>query len=146
MSFSAIVYRLMLCWLCLLFIPLIAQSQTKPSPPRTSAHRITQDITIDGRLDEPAWQNAEPIRQLLQIQPNEGEPMTQPSEVRILYDTKKLYFGFIFFDSEIDKLVANEMRRDSTGLRSNDYGFLLLYHINVIFLVYLFFRYVIMNK
>ena len=30
------------------------------------------------------------------------------------------------FDSEIEKLVANEMRRDSRGLRSNDYGFLLL--------------------
>ena len=138
MSFSAIVYRFLLCWLCrnaklfcllwicLLFIPSVAQAQAKPPPPRTSALRITQDITIDGRLDEQAWQNAAPIRQLFQIQPNEGEPMTQPSEVRILYDAKKLYFGFIFFDSEIDKLVANEMRRDSSGLRSNDYGFLLL--------------------
>ena len=52
--------------------------------------------------------------------------MTQPSEVRILYDEKNLYFGFTFYDSEIEKLVANEMRRDSDGLRSNDYGYLLL--------------------
>ena len=138
MSISAIRYRflrqtlwrsgktLYLFWICLLFAPLVVYAQAKPSPPRTSAHRITQNIVIDGRLDEPEWKNVEPIRQLFQIQPNEGEPMTQPSEVRILYDEKKLYFGFIFFDSEIDKLVANEMRRDSSGLRSNDYGFLLL--------------------
>ena len=61
-----------------------------------------------------------------QIQPNQGAPMTQPSEVRILYDAKNLYFGFTFFDAEMEKLVANVMRRDSVGLRSNDYGFLLL--------------------
>ncbi len=94
--------------------------------PSTTAHQISENITVDGRLDEAAWKNTEPITELYQIQPNEGEPVTQPSEIRILYDAKKLYFGFIFYDTEIDKLVANEMRRDSSGLRSNDYGFLLL--------------------
>ena len=94
--------------------------------PRTSAYRISQNIKVDGNLDEPPWQNAQPINQLFQIQPNQGEPITQPTEVRILYDEKNLYFGFTCFDSEIEKLVANEMRRDSRGLRSNDYGFLLL--------------------
>ena len=93
---------------------------------RVSPHRISESIKVDGVLDEQAWQSVEPIRQLFQIQPNEGAPMTQPSEVRILYDAKDLYFGFTFFDTEMEKLVANEMRRDSEELRSNDYGFLLL--------------------
>ena len=112
--------------LCIFFVPSTTYSQLKPDPPRTSANRISDKIIIDGILDEPVWHNTQPIRMFLQIQPNENEPMTQPSEVRILYDEKKIYFGFIFYDSEIDKLVANELRRDSTGLRSNDYGFLLL--------------------
>jgi hypothetical protein len=93
---------------------------------RVSPHRISENIEVDGIFDEPAWQSAEPIRQFLQIQPNQGAPMTQPSEVRILYDEKNLYFGFTFFDAEMEKLVANVMRRDSVGLRSNDYGFLIL--------------------
>ncbi len=93
---------------------------------RVSPQRISENIKVDGVFDEGAWQSVEPIRQLLQIQPNQGAPMTQPSEVRILYDEKNLYFGFTFFDAEMQKLVANEMRRDSDGLRSNDYGFLLL--------------------
>ncbi len=114
----------LLLWL--LLCPLIASAQPEPMQPRTSAYRISRNIKIDGYLDEPAWQNAQPIKRFLQIQPNQGEPMTQPSEVRILYDEKNLYFGFTYFDSEIEKLVANEMRRDSDGLRSNDYGFLLL--------------------
>lgn len=116
--------RFLLLWL--LLCPLIASAQPDTMQPHTSAYRISQDIKIDGILDEPEWQNAQPIKRFLQIQPNQGEPMTQPSEVRILYDEKHLYFGFTFYDSEIEKLVANEMRRDSDGLRSNDYGYLLL--------------------
>ena len=112
--------------LWMLLCPLFAIAKPEPIQPRTSAYRIAQNIKIDGHLDEPVWQNAQPIKRFLQIQPNQGEPMTQPSEVRILYDDKNLYFGFTFYDSEIEKLVANEMRRDSDGLRSNDYGYLLL--------------------
>ena len=116
--------RCLLLWI--LLSPLIVGANLEPMQPHTSAYRISQSVKIDGRLDEPAWQNAKPIKRFLQIQPNQGEPMTQRSEVRILYDEKNLYFGFTFYDSEIEKLVANEMRRDSDGLRSNDYGYLLL--------------------
>ena len=117
---------LVLLCICMLFVPIIAEAQTERELPRMSAHRTSEEINVDGVLDEPAWQNVEPIRELYQIQPDEGEPVTEQSEVRIMYDDKKLYFGFIFYDSEMDKIVANDMRRDSTGLRSNDYGFLLL--------------------
>ena len=109
-----------------LFVPIVAEAQTERESPRMSAQRTSEEIKVDGVLDEPAWQNVEPIRELYQIQPDEGEPVTEPSEIRIMYDDTKLYFGFIFYDSEMDKIVANDMRRDSPGLRSNDYGFLLL--------------------
>ncbi|MCY4553166.1 MAG: DUF5916 domain-containing protein [Candidatus Poribacteria bacterium] len=116
----------LLLWMCVLFVPHGVNAQTERELPRMSAHRISEEIKIDGILDEPIWQNVEPIRQLYQIQPDQGDPATEQSEVRIMYDGKKLYFGFIFYDSEMDKIVANDMRRDSSGLRSNDYGFLLL--------------------
>ena len=112
--------------MCLLFVPHSAEAQTERELPRMSAHRTSEEIKVDGILDETVWQTVEPIRQLYQITPDQGEPATEQSEIRILYDDKKLYFGFIFFDSEMDKIVANDMRRDSDGLRSNDYGFLLL--------------------
>ena len=115
----------LLC-MCVLFAPIGADAQTERELPRMSATRISGEIKIDGVLDEPIWQSVEPIRQLYQIQPDQGDPATEQSEVRIMYDNKKLYFGFIFYDSEMDKIVANDMRRDSSGLRSNDYGFLLL--------------------
>ena len=115
----------LLC-VCLLSVSIRVDGQTERELPRMSAHRTSEELKIDGVLDESVWQNVEPIRQLYQIQPDQGNPATEQSEIRILYDDKKLYFGFIFFDSEMDKVVANDMRRDSSGLRSNDYGFLLL--------------------
>ena len=116
----------LLLWMCVLLVSHGADAQTERELPRMSAHRTSEEIKIDGVLDESVWQSVQPIRQLYQIQPDQGDPATEQSEVRILYDDKKLYFGFIFFDSEMDKVVANDMRRDSPGLRSNDYGFLLL--------------------
>ena len=118
----------LLLWMCVLCVShgVNAQdAQTERELPRMSAHRTSEEIKVDGVFDEPIWQSVEPIRQLYQIQPDQGEPATEASEIRILYDDKKLYFGFIFYD-EMDKIVANDMRRDSPGLRSNDYGFLLL--------------------
>ncbi len=115
-----------LLWMCGLSVLQEVDVEAERAFPRMSAHRISEAVEIDGVLDEPVWQSVEPIRQLYQIQPDQGEPATESSEIRILYDDKKLYFGFTFFDSEMDKIVANDMRRDSPGLRSNDYGFLLL--------------------
>ena len=90
------------------------------------AHRTYESIEIDGDLTEEDWKHAESIDEFVQIEPYEGEISSQPMEVRILYDTENIYFGFTCFDSEISKLVANEMRRDSRDLHENDTVFLIL--------------------
>ncbi|MBI1930368.1 hypothetical protein HYR99_39720, partial [Candidatus Poribacteria bacterium] len=115
-----------LLFLWLLF-PIIAGADPGPiAEYRAEAYRTFQSIEIDGELNEPDWQNAKPIHKFVQIEPKEGQPITQPTEVRILYDNQNLYFGFTCFDSEISKLVANEMRRDSRNLHENDTVFVLL--------------------
>ncbi|MFC1716666.1 DUF5916 domain-containing protein [Candidatus Poribacteria bacterium] len=90
------------------------------------AYRTAVKIKVDGVLDEADWGRAKPITKFFQVQPNEGEPITQPTEVRILYDDKNIYFGYTCYDSDMHKLILNEMRRDAHGLYSNDHGFLLL--------------------
>ena len=56
-------------------------------------------LTIDGRLDEPAWASATPITQLIQRDPDEGAPPSETTDVRILYDGTALYVGARLFDS-----------------------------------------------
>jgi len=86
--------------------PLIAHAQeTNASsihprtPPVAEAVRRDGAITLDGKLDDPAWKAATPITKFTQSQPHEGEPATQRTEIRILYDDAALYIGARVFDS-----------------------------------------------
>jgi uncharacterized protein DUF5916/cellulose/xylan binding protein with CBM9 domain len=99
------------CVLCQIAIAISAivggaQGQTSDA---TSAHRVAVpearavprvgDITIDGRLDEPAWSAAPPVTTFYQVQPREGPPATQRTEIRFLYDADALYVGARMYDS-----------------------------------------------
>ncbi len=78
-------------------------------------------IVLDGRLDEAVWMRAVPATNFIQRDPNAGERTTEPTEVRIVYDSDTLYMGVTCFDSEPDKLIANQMARD--GNMGGDDGF-----------------------
>lgn len=92
---------------------------------KVTAYRTYQSVEIDGELSEEDWLHAMPIRQLTQFEPDEGAPLTESTEVRVLYDAKHLYFGFLCTESEPAKIIANKMRRD-TMLWDNDNVFVLL--------------------
>ncbi len=89
--------------------------------PRVRAERLAQEehISIDGRLDEPAWQTALPAKDFLQQDPNFGQPATEKTEVRFLFSRDTLYMGVTNYDSEPDKLRGNTMLRDA-GLNADD--------------------------
>ena len=82
------------------------------------ATRIAEPITIDGRLDEPAWSAAIAATDFRQQEPNEGTPASEKTEVRILFDDKNLYVGIRAFDSEPANINARELVRDASF--SND--------------------------
>ena len=93
---------------------------------QAEAYRTFGSIEIDGDFNEPDWQEAKPVGQFRQVEPDAGDPMTLPTEVRILYDQENIYFGFTCFDSDVSKIIANDMRRDARELHENDYVFLIL--------------------
>ncbi len=88
-------------------------------PLSIAAVKINSSIHIDGRLIEKGWQEAAVVDHFTQREPKESEPVSEQTEVRILYDNDYLYLGFRCRDSEVDKIVANEMRRD-IPLLNND--------------------------
>src|SRR5438045_1234984 len=63
------------------------------SAPVAHAAPLKGSISIDGKLDEAAWQSATPITAFRQYQPDEGKPASLPMEVRVLYDNSSLYIG-----------------------------------------------------
>ncbi|HEY8470824.1 MAG TPA: DUF5916 domain-containing protein [Longimicrobiales bacterium] len=81
--------------------PATAQSgrSVHPDPPRSvRAAARTTPIVLDGRLDEAAWQAAEPATDFTQSQPDEGQPATQRTEVRFLYDDEAIWIGARMYD------------------------------------------------
>ena len=75
--------------------------------------RHTDDpITLDGVLDEPAWQEAEPATNFIQREPYQGEPATEKTEIRVLYDDEAIYFGVWAWDREPEKLIINHLEQD----------------------------------
>ena len=77
------------------------------------AVRVDQGPKLDGHLDDAVWQHAKPIEGFVQRDPGYWVPSTERTIARILYDDEKIYFGFACYDSEPQKIVANNMRRDS---------------------------------
>ena len=69
--------------------------------------------TIDGSLDDKAWQAATPIDGFIQTEPSEGQPASEATEVRILYDDTAIYVGVMNFDSDPGRIVSSDARRDS---------------------------------
>ncbi|MGH9670219.1 MAG: DUF5916 domain-containing protein [Terriglobales bacterium] len=98
-----------------------AQNPPPPAgapPPRLRALRVSETIKIDGRLDEPAWARAEVATDFRQEEPKEGEPATEKTEIRVLFDDRNLYIGIRAFDSDAEHVQARDLTRDSS--LSND--------------------------
>ena len=78
---------------------------------QVKAIRTEQEIEIDGLLDEKIWNEVQPITEFVQRLPQDGANPTEKSEMRIIYNSNYLYFGFTFFDSEPEKIRATILNR-----------------------------------
>ena len=104
---------------CCLLVGKAFPADTDRQPTETSAHREIKAIrtetppNIDGKLDDACWQNSAKTGNLIQFEPQRGEPATQPTTIYLAYDANKLYVAFECFKTDMDNLAANQTRRDS---------------------------------
>ncbi|HQZ16625.1 MAG TPA: DUF5916 domain-containing protein, partial [Vicinamibacteria bacterium] len=70
-------------------------------------------INVDGKLDESAWQQAIPFTTFTQRDPNEGQRVSEETEVRVMYDDDSIYIGARLKDSQPGAIKALLGRRDS---------------------------------
>ncbi len=91
------------------------------------ATRLTEEIRLDGRLDEPVYQTVPPISGFVQHIPDEGALASERTDAWVFFDDTNLYVTARAFDSAPpSEWVANEMRHDVIQLRNNDSFSLLL--------------------
>jgi hypothetical protein len=80
--------------------------------PRIAVVRTAAPPTIDGRLDDAAWATAAVIDDLRQVDPGEGAPASERTEIRLLVDPDFLYIAIRCFDATADAITASQMKRD----------------------------------
>jgi len=92
--------------------------------PHMAATYTTEKITIDGKALESEWAKAVQANTQWQHFPVESNTVTQPTEVRILYDDTNLYILCKAY-SISDQYITPSLRRDFSGGASDKINFVL---------------------
>lgn len=101
----------LLAGLCLvLILPVLAQPQQKKE--YYAGECSKNELSIDGKLDEPAWQRASWQDDFTQYEPSEGKKPSQKTEFAIVLDEYNIYVGFKCWDLSPDSIVQRLTRRD----------------------------------
>jgi hypothetical protein len=100
--------------------PEAAPAASRPSrdfatyQPSAKATRIdAKDApTIDGDVSDAAWAKAPAIDEFYQLEPQEGQPASERTVVRVLYDENNIYFSIYAYDRTPGDITASVKARD----------------------------------
>src|SRR5687767_6091700 len=109
--------RTLLACLCTaLVLPSFTFAQTSPRPTFSAGKLDTsaEGPVIDGRVTDPVWQTVPPYSAFIQQDPNEGQPATEKTEVRVIVGNGNVYVGIIAFDTDPSKIIVSQARRDAS--------------------------------
>jgi len=115
--------KIILPLLCIFFlsIPILGQEGQK----ETLAIKTDESIIVDGRLNESIWGKAPDADAFIQLRPDRKDPKKIKTSVKILYDDNYVYFGFLCYDTEPDKIVPGTIKIDG-DLRDTDSIYILI--------------------
>ena len=88
---------------------LYSQSSNK----EYTAVRTLTPPKIDGVLNELIWLDSPQASDFLQNIPDEGKPVSQKTEVKIVYDDYAIYVGAMLYDSDPDSILQELGVRDA---------------------------------
>ncbi|MEL6986765.1 MAG: DUF5916 domain-containing protein, partial [Bacteroidota bacterium] len=79
------------------------------------ATRTQESIKLDAVLDEQIWKEANIADKFIGFRPDPGKPLSEKTEVRVVYDNTALYVGAKLFDSQADSIYQQLVERDNIG-------------------------------
>ena len=82
--------------------------------PRARATKIepSEAPVIDGDVSDAIWARAQVIDEFYQLEPDTGQPISERTEVRFLYDTDNLYISIYAYDRSPQLISATTKNRD----------------------------------
>ena len=98
-----------------LLVATSALAAPPDEPPALAAARLAQVPTLDGIVvGDAAWDGATPATGFWQVQPQDGKPSTQKTDVYVGYTDTSLYIGVMAWDDDPDGIIVTDSRRDSS--------------------------------
>lgn len=100
--------------LLLVFISFGAYSQKKT----LQAKFTTENITIDGKINEDTWKSAAIATDFIMYEPDNGKPISESkkTEVKVIYDNNAVYILAVLYDDEPKKISRELTNRDVFGV------------------------------
>ena len=99
---------------------------SRPAPPVLTATRVEEPPVLDGDvLGDPGWAKATPVEGFWQTTPDDGQPSSQRTEVRVVYTATSLYFGIICHDTQPGGIIVADSRRDSPLTETDSFQIIL---------------------
>ncbi|MBT3739026.1 MAG: carbohydrate binding family 9 domain-containing protein [Candidatus Marinimicrobia bacterium] len=81
---------------------------------------------IDGEvINDEAWKGISAIKTFTQKSPDEGTPSTEQTIVKIMYSEETFYVSVVCYDSEPNKIVITDTRRDAPLNNTDSFMFVL---------------------
>lgn len=74
----------------------------------------TQEIILDGHLNEGFWQNVPEATDFTMQEPREGGSPSERTVVKIAFDEQNLYIGVMLYDADPDGIKSFQKRRDAS--------------------------------
>ena len=84
------------------------------------AVRLDRPIDVDGLLDDAIYGESRFISGFTQTEPSNGTPASQRTDVWLFFDDTNVYVSARVWESDLDRMVATEMRHDGGALAENE--------------------------
>ena len=112
------------CVVLLFFLPIHAQEDTTNTQAKDTTLQYERrtyttasivgsgEITIDGSINEAAWDQVEWTSDYVEFEPDVGTPPTEQTKMKIVYDDKNLYVAFKCYQADPATIEKRMGRRD----------------------------------
>ena len=84
-----------------------------PAPIEGIATRTGATPVVDGVLDDEAWNGVPVMTDFIQREPFDGQPASERTEVRMVFDDDAIYVGVWAWDGDADAIIPGDRIRDT---------------------------------
>lgn len=94
------------------FSVISSKGQNKPIETILKIDRASDEIVVDGVLDEAIWRKTDVAKDFYLVYPVDNDFPTSKTEAKVVFDDNFIYFGIVCYDPTPGKYIVESLKRD----------------------------------